>query len=77
MKIFLSHLTTVRSINKLGPLNLHPLAYLLDGYLSPVNSSLGQVLKFLLTILVQTCLASASVVKFGGKSVVHVQTNFL
>ena len=50
MKIFLSHLTTVRTVNKLGPSNLHPLAYQLDGYLSPVNFSQGQVYKFLLIV---------------------------
>ena len=66
MKIFLSHLTAVRSVNKLGPSNLHPLAYQLDGYLSPVTSSQEQVQKFLLTILGQTFSTSASAVGLAG-----------
>ena len=60
MKIFLSHLTTVNSIDKLGPSNLHPLVYQPDGYLSAVNLSQGQVWRFLLIVLIWTFLASAS-----------------
>ena len=35
-KIFLSHLTAIRLVTKLDPSSLHPLAYQLDGYLSPL-----------------------------------------
>ena len=34
MKTFCSHLTTMKSVIKLGPSNLHHLAYQLDGYQS-------------------------------------------
>ena len=37
MKIFLSRLIAVKSVDKLGSSNLHHLAYQLDGYLSPIN----------------------------------------
>ena len=60
MRIFSSHLTAVKSIDKLGPSNLHPLPYQLNGYLSPINLSQEQVQGFLLTVLIQTFLASAS-----------------
>ena len=67
MKIFLSHLATIRSIDKLGPSNLHPLAYQLDGYLSPIKLSQGEVWRFLLlTVLLWTFLASAPAVGLAG-----------
>ena len=77
MKIFLSHLATVRSVSKLGPLNLHPLAYQLEGYLFPVNSSQGQAQKILIRILVWTSFSFCFSSGFGGKSAVHEQPNFL
>ena len=65
-KILLSHLTTFKSIDKLGPSNLHPLAYHLNGYLSPINLSQGQEWRFLLTVLIQTFLAFASAAGLAG-----------
>ena len=66
MKMYLLHLATIRSIDKLGPLNLHPLTYQMDGYRSPINLNQGQVQRFLLTILVWMFLTSASVAGLAG-----------
>ena len=66
IKIFLLHPIIVRSVDKLGPAKLHPLAYQLDGYLSPVSLSQGQIWRFLLTGLIQTFSASASAVGLVG-----------
>ena len=59
MKIFLSHPIIVKSVDKLGPPNLPPLAYQLDGYLSPISLSQGQAWTFLPTVLIQTFFSSA------------------